>query len=128
MKVKVTADARKWLTLEQAPIVNEIVRWMKEDTFTAKDYAEMACRGIFGACAKVYEADAEIAGNSRIADAYGPNTGKLDVWVNYTAQVDGHLMVQGGSYVTDIWNLDGEQSPKDVLTANSFILKFERSR
>ena len=128
MKVKITADAKKWLTLEQAPSVHEIIRYMKDDSFTAKEYAEMACRAMFGYCEKVYEADAEIAGNNRIWDAYTPNSGKLDVWVNYTAKIDGHLMVHGGSYVSDIWNLSGERAPADVLTENSFIMKFERKK
>ena len=87
----------------------------------------MACRAMFGFCEKVYEADAEIAGNSRIWDAYGEGTRQLDVWVNYTAKVNNRTMVQGGSYVSDIWNLSGEQAPADVLTENSFILKYERA-
>ena len=125
MKINVTKDAKKWLTVEEAEVIpKEVAPYFKEDEWTAKDYAEMAVRAIFGTCGKVFEAGAEIAGNARVNDALSEHSGRLDVWITYTAMVNSRLMVEGGSYITDLWNISGEPDTQKIVEENSYIRKY----
>ena len=129
MKVKITKEAKQWLTLAEAPAAQSIIRDMKEDAWGAKEYAVMAVNCIGNAigkhynwCSKVLEADAEIAGNRRIWNAYDENSGRLDVWVNFTARTtDG--FIEGGAYLTDIWNITGENQPE--LAGHMYYRRYE---
>lgn len=68
MTVKITKEAKKWLTVAQMPIVRQIIASLKEDEITAADAAKQTASIIFGYSegVKIFEATAEIAGNQRI--------------------------------------------------------------
>ena len=81
MKVQITADAKKWLSLEKAPIAREIVLDMKsEDTESVEEVlmrAAYAYQRVFldrgercelGYAERVLEAKAEIAQNGCVHD------------------------------------------------------------
>ena len=132
MKVRITKEAKSWLTLAEAPAANAIIRSMKEDESDAKEYATMAVNCIGSACGhtnwctRVLEADAEIDGNYRIWDAYssefGKESGRLDVWISFTARTtEGYI--EGGAYLTDIWNITGDN--QDELASHMYYRRYE---
>ena len=117
MKVKITADSKKFLTLEEAPKAREIIAEMKEYEESAGDVIRTAAacwlwnadRGtITDSVQEVLHAEAEIAGNSRVWDRYGDGTGRLDVWVSGTVETfDGFLKI--GCYLSDVWELGTDE-------------------
>jgi len=54
----------------------------------------------------LFKASAEICGNGRIMDAFGPCSMSFDVWIEATAETS-FGFVKIGAYLTDIWNIDG---------------------
>lgn len=105
MTVKITKEAKKWLTVAQMPIVHEIIANMKEDETTAAEAAKQAASIIFGYSegVKVFEATAEIAGNQRINNYYTTDSGTLDIWINFSVFDEYQGFVTGGAYLSDVW-------------------------
>lgn len=104
MKVRISDESKKIITIEQMPAARKVIEAMKEDEWTAKDYAAMAARIASGCNAvKVLEASAEIAANCRAWDEFAEGSGKFDVWVEFTAFTDNGF-VMGGAYITDLWS------------------------
>ena len=87
MKVRITQEAKKWLTLAQAPVARQIVMDMKESEESAADVLMSAARGYhrsfddrdkrceLGWPERVLEAKAEICGNQRVWDYYSEGSG-----------------------------------------------------
>lgn len=122
MKVKITADTRKWLTLEELPAAQTIIRDMREED-AAADLEILA--GFFHASAPK-EYTAEIAGNARIWDAYGEGTGRLDVWIECML-LDGwedgkNVIYNVGCYLTDLWSIGGVDA--DELRSHMYVRRF----
>ena len=109
MKIKMTADSKKALTLEDAEITKEIQKLMEEDT-GLRDYAEMAVNASgksFNTSRKIYEVTAEWARNRRIWNRYTDNSRDIDIWLNIVALTDeGFKMI--GAYLSDIWEITGD--------------------
>lgn len=105
MTVKITKEAKKWLTVAQMPIVRQIIASLKEDEITAADAAKQAASIIFGYSegVKIFEATAEIAGNRRINNYYTTDSGTLDIWINFSIFDSYKGFVTGGAYLSDIW-------------------------
>ena len=128
MKVTITKDTKKWLTLEQAPIARRIIADMKQDETPITEYAAMAVNcignalGHFNWCSRVLEAKAEISGNRRIWNQYSDDSETLDVWIDFTARTDDGF-IEGGAYLTDIWNIGGIES--EELAAHMYCRIFE---
>lgn len=122
MKVKITADTRKWLTLEELPAAQTIIRDMREED-AAADLEILA--GFFHAPAPK-EYTAEIAGNGRVLDAYMEGSGRLDVWIETTLPEtweDGkHVIYKVGCYLTDIWSIGGVDA--DELRSHMYVRRF----
>lgn len=116
MKVCITANTKKWLTLEQLPIAKQIIEGMKEDEWSAKEYLDMAAScwlhnaengDEYDHVAKVLSATAEIAGNSRVWDWFG-GSGHIDIWLDGTVETNkGFLKI--GCYFSDICNIGPEE-------------------
>lgn len=123
MKITITADAKKYLTLTQLPIAKQVIKDMKEDEF---DYAEQAARiASDGYVVKVYETKATIAGNYRVWNQFGDGSGTMDVWVDFTALTsEGFIM--GGAYLSDLWSADGENL--EYIREHMYIRKFTETK
>ena len=81
MRVKFEKESKKYITLEEAPIVREIIAYMKEDENTAKEYAEMAIRVAYDGDTWNIDtmiATAKISKNGRAWNAFSDNSGYLD--------------------------------------------------
>ena len=129
MKVTLTAEMKKIITVSEMPAVNKVIRYAKEDDLTVKEYAEMAARIASGNnIVKVLEASAEIAGNCRIHDWYDNGSEHFDIWVNFTAIIDNGFggIIMGGAYVTDIHASTGDNS--EELRHHMYIRKFTETK
>ena len=119
MKVTINAESKKVLTIAELDAAKEIVRQMKEDESSAAEYATCAVNATGDYCVKVYEVTAYIMKNCRVWDAYEAGSGTLDVWIDCTARTTNGFKVIG-AYLTDIWNISGE----DNQTQHMFIQSF----
>lgn len=125
MKISITAEAKKVITVAEMPAVHKAIEAMKEDTCTAKDYAELAARIASSRNAvKVLEAKAEIAKNCRVYDRICEGSAQLDVWVTFTAIIEDGFegIIMGGTYLTDLWDYSAESA--DETRDHMFIRKF----
>ena len=70
MKVNLTAEMKKFITVAEMPAVKKVMQYEKEnDEWTVQEWAKMAARLVFDDNgAKVIEATARIAKNHRVGD------------------------------------------------------------
>lgn len=129
MKVQFTNEMKKVVTVAEMPAVRKVIEYMKEDYWSAKDYAERAAR-IASGCnsVKVLEASAMIAGNRRIHDWYDNGSAQFDVWIKYTAVIDNGFkgIIMGGAYVTDIHAATGNNN--EELRSHMYIRRFYEAK
>lgn len=104
MKITITADMKKVLTIAEMPTARQVIENLKCDD-SLKDYAKMAA-SLAACCSveKVLECSAEIAKNCRANDNFFEGSADLDVWITFTAFTS-EGFVMGGAYLTDIWNI-----------------------
>ena len=134
MKVRITQEAKKWLTLAQAPVARQIVMDMKESEESAADVLMSAANGYrrsfddrgkrceLGWPTRVLEAKAEICGNQRVYNYFSEGSGTLDVWVSgYVLFSKGILEIH--SCLSDIWSL-GPDGAAQNLVNHSYIQAF----
>lgn len=126
MKVTLPKDYRRTFTLEELDIARRIIRDMKDDEFTPKDYAEIAIDHWFSHHTtdgrdEVLTATAEISRNRIAWNAYGDDTRQTDIWISAVAKTFGGYL-ELGAYLTDIWNI----APDTDYTDNMYALYFTR--
>lgn len=126
MKVSMSANYRKYFTVEDVQTAKQMIKEFKEDESTVAEYAEMAARTCnFGWIAKVFEAKATIERNCRVWNAYSNASKDLDVWIDATIQTSSGFLVIG-AYLTDIWNITGSNA--DDINYHMFVRKFAETR
>ena len=124
MKVTLPKDYRKLFTLEEMDIARKIIRDMKDDDFTPATYAEIAIDHWFAHHTAdgrdtVLTAKAEISKNRMAWNAYSDDSRQMDIWVSaVTKTYDGYLEI--GAYLTDIWQIGGEEDFTDRMFAQYF--------
>lgn len=131
MKVSITKEIKKVITLADMPAVNEVIKTMQYDSTTVKEAAEAAARIASGNNdVKVLEASAEIAGNCRIWDYYNYDgcSAHYDVWVNFTAIIANGFggIIMGGAYLSDIHQATGDND--EELREHMYIRKFTETK
>lgn len=126
MKVQITKEMKRVITIAEMPAVNKVLRYAKEDDgMTVNEYAEIAARIASGKNnVKVLEANAEIACNCRISDWYDNGSANFDIWINFTAIIDDGFagIIIGGAYVTDIHALDNDNTKE--IRSRMYIRRF----
>lgn len=99
-------DYKKYMTISEVEAAKAMIREQREDEETAVGWAEYAVREALkdtnDYLERVIEAKAEINRNCRVWNAYNPDSGKLDIWIEATARTDkGFIII--GAYLSDIW-------------------------
>lgn len=123
MKVQLTSNAKKVITVDQMTAVRKVIECAKADEITVKEYAEMAAGIISDSYViKVLEASAQIAGNYRVWDWYEIGSAQFDVWVEFTAMTDDGFVI-GGAYVSDIHASTGDNH--EELRKHMYFRKFK---
>ena len=132
MNVRLLKEDKKYITLDQAPIVREIIADMKEDENTAADWAKYAIAAPYNHreySVEVLKASAKIAKNNRAWNALNEHSGDLDVWINATAYIncaDGYEFIIIGVYLSDIWQITYENAPE--IASHMYIRKFKEMK
>lgn len=131
MKVSITKEMKKVITIADMPAVNEVIKTMQYDATTAKEAAEAAARIASGNNdVKVLEASAEIAGNCRVWNYYNydGSSAHYDVWINFTAIINNGFggIIMGGAYLSDIWQATGDND--EELREHMYIRKFTETK
>lgn len=106
MKIVISKESKKWLTVAEMAEVKKMIDGLKEDDI--KEYAKMAANLLSGGKGTkifLYEASAEIMRNRRVKDYFTDNSGDLDVWINFSALDDHNCFIKGGAYLSDIWQI-----------------------
>lgn len=127
MKVKITQDAKQYLTVAEMPKVREIIKDMKEDD-GLNEYAQIAARIASGENAdfEILKAEAEIARNGRNWDNFSDGSGKLDIWIEVYAYNNYYGFYNIGAYLTDIWNVTGDNH--EEIRQHMYIRKYKEER
>ena len=127
MKVQITPESKKWLTLAEMPAARRIIKEMKEDEYETKELAKDAMNWIinpFGFDTRILECSASICRNSRIHDFYFDGSGKLDVWIEFVAFNESDACWHCGVYLSDIWTV-GEVN-REEKRQYCFVMKYRR--
>lgn len=126
MKVNLTAEMKKFITVAEMPAVKKVMQYEKEnDEWTVQEWAKMAARLVFDDNgAKVIEATARIAKNQRVWDAFDEETRDIDVWIEFTAFSEYRSsFIIAGVYLTDLWQLTKNNA--DEIKSHMYIRRFE---
>lgn len=129
MKVRLEKEEKKYITLEEAPIVREIIASMKEDESTVEEYAEMAIRVAYNGNAyhiETMKASAKIAKNCRACNAYSNNSNSIDIWIEATAYVNQDEFIIIGAYLSDIWQISGSKDQE--IVSYMYIRRFKEMK
>lgn len=112
MKLSLPRNLKSYTGFE-VDAMREVIESMKEDSSTVSDYAAAAIREAIrpegGYIVEIFKATATIEGNGRIENAFSPCSLSFDVWIEATAETS-FGFVKIGAYLTDIWNIDGENA------------------
>lgn len=129
MKVKLTQEYKKYITVAEMPIVKQIISDFKEDESTIEEYAEMAIQAAYDGNAydiETLRASASIAKNCRAWNAYSDNSETLDIYIEATAYVNGDEFIIIGAYLTDIWQI-GSDNRKEIAS-HMYIRRFKETK
>lgn len=122
-------EEKKYITLEEAPIVREIIASMKEDESTVEEYAEMAIRVAYDGNAwniDTMKASAKIAKNCRAWNVYSDNSNSIDIWIEATAYVNNDEFIMIGAYLSDIWQISGDNQKE--IASHMYIKRFKEMK
>lgn len=129
MKVTLTNEFKRFITLAEAPAMRKIIAEMKDDTNTAKDYAEIAARAISNDnIVKVLEANAVICkDDSTPLDYYNDNSGHIDVCINFTAIINNGFggIIMGSALLSGIWSLCDDSEINAEIMRHWYVRKFK---
>lgn len=126
MKVKITAQSKKILTVAEMPKVKEILKYFQEEDETPiNEWAEMAGNIVYGCSScrrEILKATAEIAKNARANDSIIEGSGNLDVWFNFYIFDHYAGFYEIGVYITDLWQLadDNREYIKSCMYINAY--------
>lgn len=127
MKVNITAESKRIITLEEAAAARQIVRDMKQDESSPKEYLKYAA-GLYGYVEEIITATAEIAKNARTWNAYSDSSGQIDIWIDGLARIipDGEscrAYIEIGAYLSDIWSLSSDN--REEIKARTYAVMFK---
>ena len=124
MKVKLTEESKKYITVAEMPAVKQIIKDMKEDDDII-GYAQAAARVASGWNGfEILKAEASIAKNCRVWNQYGENTGDLDIWLDIYAFDSYAGFYEIGAYLSDIWSICGDNA--EELKEHMYIGAYKR--
>ena len=135
MKVQMTAESKRIVTVSEMPVVRRIIESLKEDT-NINEVVEMAVNAVASSrnkpgeyCGKVLEAKASIAKNCRVWNFHENDSEQLDVWIEAMVVLGGSTITSAGGfmmigfYLSDAWQV-GSDEMNEELARHSFIRRF----
>ena len=128
MKIRMPKDFKKYYTLEELEQMKTIRANLKkwEEETPAEEWLKMAARDIIRGegdhILEVLKAEAKFAGNCRVWNAYGEDTGRMDIWIEGVVQCFDQIL-EIGAYLTDIWAIDGRN---EAVRDNAYVVRYKR--
>lgn len=127
MRARITKRLKDWVTVSQMPTVKRMVDEVKEDEYSATDYAKMVARTVFGDNeAMIFNAVAEVAGNERANDNFFEGSGTFDIWIEFIAFHSFKGACEIGVYLTDIWSYSGDAEKEEEYKSHMYMNGFEK--
>lgn len=126
MRVQVTSEEKKFLTVAEMPAVRRIIQDMKEDECPLEEYADMVMCAIKGTGFEIYRPKAVISKNCRINDRYFDGSGALDVWITFLAFDSYFGAYDCGVYLSDVWELTDDNH--EELRSKMYVKAFTNGR
>lgn len=129
MKITLPKEVRERLTMHDVTEARKIISQEKTNTLTAAEAAAMIGQAVikYPSDLKVLEASAEIAGNCRVWNYYTDDSRNLDVWVNFRIRAFNEY-IEGGAYLSDVFQLTGDDESKRELESHCFLVWYTRAR
>ena len=134
MKVTLTKEMKRFISLAEAPAVRQIIADMKNDETPITEYAAMAARAISGSgsnIVKVLEASAEICKDAATPfNYYNENSGCIDIWVRFTAIINDGFdgIIMGGALLSGIWSLCGDEETDREIVSHWYVRNFKEAK
>lgn len=126
MKISITEESKKYLTVEEHEIAKRIVKEFKAaESETVEDYARQAVCIVAGNVGEVLKAKASMARNSRAYNFFATDAGMLDIWFDITASTENGFVIIG-AYLSDLWQATGENN--EELASHMYIRKFTETK
>ena len=126
MKIKITPEMKKVLTVAEMPTVRKIIADFKEydkEGFQIDIETAVALASGKNASFEILKAEAEIAKNCRSGDFFGdaehPN---IDIWLTIYAYHNFYGFYEIGVYLSDLWQLSGDNA--EEIKSHMYINKF----
>lgn len=126
MKVKLTNEQKRYITVAQLPAVRAMIAEMKD--YDATGDAETVARIASGVnCTfEILRFDAEIAPNCRTWNAFGDDSEDLDIWLTVYAFNPSYGFYSVGMYLTDLWQSTGDNG--DEIRSHAYIQAYKEVR
>ena len=133
MKIEITKEAKRWLTVAEMPEVRQLQADFKDEKINeiATTLAYIVIHE--GSLYELISAKAEIAGNGRIHGYYNETSGCLDIWIEakftafvYEKKNDKSVskFFIAGAYLSDIWKADGTDETREEILSHAYIREF----
>jgi len=105
MKVRITRDSERVITLADKWITDEIIGILRSEN--AKPYEQSIAHVASGTNSyfEILKFEAEIAKNRRICDRYFPGSADYDVWISMYAYNTFDGFYEIGCYLSDVWDI-----------------------
>lgn len=111
MKVTLPKNYKEQYTMYQVEQMKAVIAVEKGDEETAKGWATYAVneaiKDDIDSIVEIYKATAETCTNNKAWNAYGEDTGMVDVWIEAVAETSNGF-VKVGAYLSDIWQTGAE--------------------
>ena len=129
MKINITKESKRIITLDEMPAVRQIINDFKEDD-GIKEYGRTAARAASGSYGnfEILKAEAEIAKNQRVWNQYTEESGTLDIWMRFYAYDNYFGFYEIGAYLSDIWMADGSPETYELMKSRMYIQEFKKVR
>ena len=126
MKIKITAETKKIITLAQLPAVKELQKSLEEQE-NFKFEAESAACLAAGRSVPVIKIEAEIAKNCRIWIYFSESSEDIDVWLTIWAFDPCYGFYAIGAYLSDIWQI-GPEERKAEIRDHMYIREYKEAK
>jgi hypothetical protein len=129
MKITLPKNYKQWMTVQEFENAREIIREFKgTETASFREDVQSAARvasrsnGDF----EILKMSAEIAGNARAENLYNNESGRLDIWVDAYAFDAYEGFYSFGFYLSDLWQLTGEN--REEIRARMYIREYKKQQ
>lgn len=126
MKVKFTKEEKKFITVAQMPAVNQIIKDMKEYPLSEDTQTIARVASGVNSTFEILKAEARIAKNCRVWNAFSDESENLDIWIEVYAfnNYDGFYEI--GIYLSDVWQITGDNG--DEIRSHMYINEYHKNR